>query len=179
MTDNTVSGKNQAEEKASRSRGIRRGGRRQERRRADDEDGEGEGGRPDEAGKGGRRQERRKLTTGAAVMCAGAEGKSRQLNRGWRGGRRQKLSRRIRGRRVGRPYPDRPWFAKAAGSIFADFVWPEPAYFDPKKRTNRQSNRKIAGHPADGRYRDAVLDRLIAWYAYQIKYCVLNLSCFG
>lgn len=146
MTDNTVSGKNQAEEKASRSRGIRRGGRRQERRRADDEDREGEGGRSDEAGKGGRRQ---------------------------------KLSRRIRGRRVGRPYPDRPWFAKAAGSIFADFVWPEPAYFDPKKRTNRQSNRKIAGHPADGRYRDAVLDRLTVWYAYQIKYCVLNLSCFG
>lgn len=82
MTDNTVSGKNQAEEKASRSRGIRRGGRRQERRRADDEDREGEGGRPDEAGKGGRRQGRRKLTTGAAVVCAGAEVKSRQLNRG-------------------------------------------------------------------------------------------------
>ena len=82
MTDNTVSGKNQAEEKASRSRGIRRGGRRQGRRRADDEDRKGEGGRSDEAGKGGRRQGRRKLTTGAAVVCAGAEVKSRQLNRG-------------------------------------------------------------------------------------------------
>lgn len=82
MTDSTILGKNQAEEKASRSREIRLGGRQQGRRRADDEDRKGEGGRSDEAGKGGRQQGRRKLTTGAAVVCAGAEVKSRQLNRG-------------------------------------------------------------------------------------------------